>query len=67
MYVCFYLQLVKIYEVRNSDEIDSVKIRSSIQGENSVYRLRNVRDILNKFEGKENVKDILNKFVIVSN
>lgn len=67
MYVCLYLQSAKTHEVRNSDETDSVKTRSSIQGENSVHRSRNARDTLNKFEGKENAKDTSNKPATVSN
>lgn len=67
MYVCLYLQSAKTHEVRNSDETDSVKTRSSIQGENSVHRSRNARDALNKFEGKENAKDTSNKPATVSN
>ena len=65
MYVC--LQSVKTHEVRNGDETDSVKTRSSVQGENSAHRSQNARDALNKFEGKENAKDTTNKPVTVSN
>ena len=65
MYVC--LQSAKTHEVRNSDETDSVKTRSSVQAENSVHRSRNTRDALNKFEGKENAKDTANKPATVSN
>lgn len=65
MYVC--MQSAKTCEVRNSDETDSVKTRSSVQAENSVHRSRNTRDALNKFEGKENAKDTANKPATVSN
>lgn len=62
-----YLQSRKTQQAGNSDETDSVKPRSSIQGENSIHRSRNTRDALNKFEGKENAKDTTNKPATVSN
>ena len=58
---------MKTHEVRKKDETDSVKTRSSVQGENSVHHSRNTRDALNKFEGKENAKDTTNKPATVSN
>lgn len=49
-----------------NDEIDSVKLKTSVQGENSGYKPRGARETLNKFEGKENTKDTTTKPVTVS-
>lgn len=45
--------------------MDSVKLKNSISGNSSGYRLRGVKDVLKKFEEKDNKKDVLiNKFVL---
>lgn len=62
----FAFQEKRAQRKEKNDEIDSVKLKASVQGENSGYKPRGARETLNKFEGKENTKDTTTKPVTVS-
>ena len=61
-----YLQARRTRKEEKNDEPDSAKLKTSVQGENSVHRPRGAREALNKFEGKENTKETTSKPATVS-